>query len=567
MKAASAAFFMSAALFHLFGFLCFALSWLAYDHYRPWVNFHSEALALLGIGLLGASRCIAQPSRFAITPVSAFGVLLIVPVLWLQYATGISFFVGDALLLSLYVCGLASAIWLGREYAVADSTNENGLFGIFCVLWLVALCSTLIGLLQWLDLQGFLTVHAVQTDIGDRAMGNLGQPNQLATLILIGIVTLTWTFERNRIGFAGIIAGVGFLTLGLVLTQSRAGMLGALTVSVFLIWKTLKFPGRLHPRHIASWIVIYGLGLALLPHANEWLLIGDSRSMNVTVDNARATMWRQMMSGIAQSPWFGYGWNQTPAAHAAGSIAVPGSLTYSYAHNVILDVLAWNGVPLGLLITGACVWWFVSRGRRVAQTGAIYAMTALIPVVIHSMVEFPFAYSYFLLTAGLMAGIVEASHVGAQTFKVNVRWVGAMLAIWGVVGSYMVYEYLQIEEDFRVVRFENLRIGQTPLEYAPPDIWMLSQMGAMLKASRQKATPGMTPEDLENLRKASLRFPYGALALRNALALGLNGDPAGATRQMAVIRGMYGAVYYNAAVWVLREQQSKYPILSQVITP
>ena len=89
-----------------------------------------------------------------------------------------------------------------------------------------------------------------------------------------------------------------------------------------------------------------------------------------------------------------------------------------------------------------------------------------------------------------------------------------------------------------------------------------------VRAGRQQARPGMTDDELENLRKASLRFPYGSLGLRNALALGLNGNPAGATHQMAVIRGMYGEYYYQAAVSVLRDlEKEKYPVLSLVETP
>lgn len=558
---------MFASIFHSFGILCFALAWLAFDHYRPWVNFHSEALAILGIGFLIASRCLRQTFKLATVPVLVTCIFMAVPLVWLQYFAGIALFAGDALVISLYMCSLTAAVWLGHQYAVAEGTAEGGLIPIFYVLWFVALCSAAIGLLQWLALQGFLTVHVVQTDIGDRAMGNLGQPNQLASLILIGIAALGWTFEQRRLGFAGLFSGVSFLTLGLVLTQSRAGMLSALAIGVFLVWKSRNSTGRLQPKHVAIWLASYGIGVLMLPIVSEFLMLGDSRSMNVTVDNARTVIWKQMISGIAQAPWMGYGWNQTATAHAAGSIDVPGSMTYSYAHNVVLDLLAWNGVPLGLLITGACVWWLVSRARRVVKSSAVFAMAALIPIVVHSLVEFPFAYSYFLLTAGLMIGIVEAAHISAKTVKINVRWIGVTLALWTVVGSYMVYEYLLIEEDFRIVRFENLRIGQTPAEYEVPDIWMFSHMSSMLRASRQKAVPHMAADDLENLRKASLRFPYGALALRNALALGLNADPVGAARQMAMIRGMYGVGYYNAAVSVLREHQVTYPELSQVITP
>lgn len=558
---------MFTSYLHAVGVVGLGLAWLSYDHYRPWVNFHAEALALLGIGLLAASRCFSSHPSAANAPRIVLWVMAAALLPWFQYFLGISLFAGDALIASLYLCGLGAAIWLGYGYVTISQEKEAGLTAVFYVLWMVALVSAAIGLLQWLTLQEPLGMYLVQTDAGDRAMGNLGQPNQLATLLLMGMAALTWTFERKRIGSVGLIAGITFMTMVLVLAQSRAGMLSALIVAIFLVWRSRTTAGGTAARYVFAWLVAYGVAVQMLPYVSDWLLMGSSRNMNLGADSARVTIWKQMLSGIGQSPWVGYGWNQTPTAHSAGSVAVPGSLTYTNAHNIVLDILAWNGVPLGLLLTGACAYWFVSRMRGTTGVNAIYAMACLLPVAVHSMVEYPFAYSYFLLTAGLMVGIVEASHQGIKTIKVRLRWIGSALAIWWLLGSYMVYEYLLIEEDFRVVRFENLRIGKTPAEYELPNIWMLSHMGAMLKGARQQAEPGMSAEDLENLRKASLRFPYGSLSLRYAQSLGLNGDPSGATRQMAIIRGMYGEYYYQAAVNVLRTQQEKYPVLSEVITP
>lgn len=487
---------------------------------------------------------------------------------WAQYFLGIGLFAGDALLASLYLCALGIAIWLGFSYANPAMSPQPALDSVFFALWIAALTSAAIGLLQWLNLQDVLQMYAVQTDSGDRAMGNLGQPNQLATLLLMGMAALAWTFERNRIGNLGLGVGTAFLTLVLVFTQSRAGMLSVLVVAIFLIWKNNGTSAKLPPWAVIVWLLAYGAAILLLPSLFELLLMEGNRSMNPGVDAARITIWKQMLSGISQSPWLGYGWNETPTAHAAGSLAVPGSLTYTNAHNIVLDLLAWNGVPLGLLLTGACAYWFVSRMVRSTQSNAIYAMACLLPIAVHSMVEYPFAYSYFLLAAGVMVGIVEASQLGEKITRLRLRWIMATLSIWFVFGSYMSYEYFLIEEDFRIVRFENLKIGQTQLNYEIPDVWVISHMGAMLKAARQQAKPGMTSDELENLRKASLRFPYGSLGLRNALALGLNGDPVGATRQMAVIRGMYGENYYQAAVSVLRDlEKEKYPELHLVETP
>ena len=559
---------MAIELIRLLGILSFTFAWLAYDHYPPWVNFHSESLAFLGVGLLAVSRCIKGKAAPYGAPRLLWVVLIVSLVPWAQYLSGVSLFAGDALVTCLYLYALAVAIWVGYDYALESDNADDVLTGIFFMLWFAALVSAAIGLVQWLHLQEALGMYLVQTNVADRAMGNLGQPNQLATLMLIGIASLAWSFEKKSIGTVGLLAGVSFLTLVLVLSQSRAAMLSALAISGFMLWKSLSCETRLRPSYIFAWIVSYGLGLIALPYLQDFLLLGAGRSMNVAVDVARLTIWKQVLVGISHAPWFGYGWNQTPTAHSFGSIVVPGSLPYTNAHNIVLDLVAWNGIPIGLLLTGLCVWWFVSRISRISHVNAVYAMAALLPVLVHSLVEYPFAYSYFLLMSGLLIGIVEASHAGKKTITMKVRWIAASLAIWFVFGICIVYEYLKIEKDFVVVRFENLRVGQTPTEYTAPDVVLLSHLGAMLDAYRQKATPNMTPGSLESLRKASLRFSRGSLNLRYAVALGLNGFPAEATRQFAIIQGMYGPRYYQAAVSSMRELQAeKYPELSQVVTP
>jgi len=551
---------------HALGIFAFALAWLAYDHYRPWVNFHSEALALLGIGLLLMSRCLHPRNAMALAPRLVWWVMAVALLPWLQYLLDISLFAGDALVVSLFLCALGASIWLGYGY-VAAPDGEAGPAPVFYVFWFVALVSAAIGLLQWLNLQESLSIYVVQTDLGDRAMGNLGQPNQLATLLLIGMAALAWTFEQRRIGGLGLAVGAGFMSIVLVLSQSRAGMLSAVAMAVFLVWKSSSTPGRLTPKYVVLWLLAYGAGVFMLPHASELLLMAEARSMRVGADSARIEVWTQMISAIGQSPWLGYGWNQTFTAQIAGSAAMPGAVPFTYAHNIVLDLLVWNGIPVGLALVTAGGYWFVSRIRRLTRPSAVYAMACLLPIGVHSMVEYPFAYAYFLVTTGLMVGIVEASHPGVVAIKLRLRWVGSALTIWLVLGSYMIYEYLLIEEDFRVVRFENLRIGQTPSEYKAPQIWMLSHMGAMLQAARQPVVPGMKKDDLENLRKASLRFPYQNLGTRYAFALGLNGDPSGATQQMTVIRNLHGDGYYLNAVNLLRAlQQEKYPELSNVVT-
>jgi hypothetical protein len=136
------------------------------------------------------------------------------------------------------------------------------------------------------------------------------------------------------------------------------------------------------------------------------------------------------------------------------------------------------------------------------------------------------------------------------------------------MGGAVVREYFLAEEDFRIVRFENIRVGTTPSSYQVPEIRLLTHLGAMLVQARVQARPGMSQGELHDLEQVALRFPYASLAFRYAVALGLNGDPAGATHQMAIVRGMYGKKYYQQATSELRAlEREKYPQLHAVQTP
>ena len=554
---------------YVLGLLFFTISWLSYDHYRPWVNFHAEALAIAGLSSLVLCLLFRAGITLKVPTVSKW-IALVALVPWLQYFSGISIFAGDALVNGMYLLALACAVWAGFQIAQhSAATEESRVTGLMHSFWIAAMVSAAIGLAQWFNVQEPIGMYVVQGDIGERAMGNLGQPNQLATLLLMGMVAFAWVFERGLIGRFAFGLGIGFMTLVLVMAYSRAGMIGVFSIAAFLIWKKGRFQSRLGWPHFVAWVLLCIAGTIALPMVSEALMLSNNQSFSrPEAVGQRVMMWKQVGYAIWQAPWFGYGWNQTPTAHAAGAVAYPFSVTYTNAHSFVMDMLAWNGLPLGLLLLSVIAWWFLSRLWTCASRDSVFAMAALLPFAMHSMVEYPFAYAYFLVAAGLFIGMVEANHIGVKTVSINLRWAWPLAFLWAVTGSYLVYEYFLIEEDFRVVRFENLKLGHTPSEYAAPDIRMLSQMGTMLKAARLRASPGMSAAEMETLRTVSSRFAYGAVRFRYAQALALNGDPHGAIDQLAIIHGMYGSQYYAACVAELQLlANTKYPQLAAILKP
>ncbi len=554
------------------GLFFFTLAWLLPNHYPPWVNFHSEFLAFLGTGLLLVVLLLHKAQVVRIPKMA--GVLIVLAGLpWLQFASGLVFFAGDALISSYYIVGLAVAIVLGYSYSTSVHPTGNslptaGLLPMAKMLLAAALLSALLGFLQWLSLTDALTTLAMQIEPGERVMANLGQPNQLASLLLMGLVALAFIFERQETGRCGLFLGAAFMTWVLVLTESRTAFLSAVAIVLFLLFKKRSRSVRLPVSFVVVWLIGFGLATLAMPIISELLLLSDGRNIALTNQNGRALIWQQTIDAIADAPWLGYGWNQTPVAQVAGALRYPGTMSFSNAHNVVLDLLVWVGLPLGIVLSAWCARWFLTRIKRAKTSEAVYAMAMLLPVAVHSMLEFPFAYAYFLLTAGVLAGMVEASMATARPWGIPTRAGWTMLAVLAAIGGCVSSEYLLVEEDYRIARFENLKIGQTPGEYKVPDIRLSTQLGALLMVLRQPAEPGMSPLQMEKLRRVSLRFGFRPLVFRYAVALGLNGDPGGAGHQMQVIRSVYGERYYQAAkAEMQRLTAEKYPQLSAVQLP
>lgn len=559
------------SLLYAFGVVLFGVAWFVTDHFRPWLNFHGEALALWGLALLAWAH-LAQPEPWARqAPRWAPGLLLLALLPWLQWLLGVGVYAGDAWIGSLFLCALAVAVGLGYSWGQAPPAMDKLRTSFFGVLVLVSLLTATITVLQWLALDGFLTIWAVQIEPGMRSSGNLGQPNQTATLLLMGLAALAWVYERGLIGGVGFAVGAAWLAVGVGTTQSRAGVLSAVVAGGFLLahshWRGL----RLRPVYIVGWLAFLALWMGVLqPGLSSLLLMSGPRNFEMGVDGARMTIWKQMLAGIWHAPWWGYGFNATPTANAWGGLVVPGgAYTYTHGHSIVLDIVAWVGIPLGLLLTAVAMYWFVTRMLRVRQPVGIYAMACVLPVLVHSMVEFPYAYGYFWVASGLCIGLVEADNRATEGWHWPRRIGLIFVAFWTAVGAMMTWEYVQIEEDFRYVRFESLNLGQTPPEHSLPEVRVLTQLGGMLVAGRQKPTADMPQAALDNLGDASLRFAYPVLRTRYAHAMWLRGDAEAATVQLGLIRGMYGETVYQGALELMRADQvnGQPPLPSEPLLP
>jgi hypothetical protein len=475
---------------------------------------------------------------------------------WLQWALGIAAYAGDAWMGSLFICALVVALSLGYSWGLAPAQLDKLQKAFFLLLVLVGLLTATIAVLQWLSLEFISPLWFVVLEPGSRSAGNLDQPNQTATLILMGLAALAWAYERGLTGGVGLAVGAAWMAVAVGTTQSRAAVLSAVVVSGFLLAHSHLHRLRLRPLHIVGWLAFLGLWMVVLqPGLSDLLLMSGPRSFEVGVDGARVTIWSQMLWGIWHAPWVGYGVSATPTANAWGALQVQGGFIITHAHSIVLDLLAWFGIPLGLLLTAVAAYWFVTRMLRVRHALGIYAMACVLPVLVHSLVEYPYAYGYFWVASGLCIGLVEADchPAAATTWPRSLGLV--LLAFWTAAGALMTWEYVQIEEDFRYVRFEGLNLGSTPAEHQRPTVRLLTQLDGMLVAGRAQPSAAMPQAALDNLRDASLRFPFPILRSRYARALWLRGEVDAASQQLGMMRGMFGEEIYQGTLELMRADQ------------
>ena len=184
------------------------------------------------------------------------------------------------------------------------------------------------------------------------------------------------------------------------------------------------------------------------------------------------------------------------------------------------------------------------------------------------MLEFPFAYAYFLVPAMFLLGTLEGEMSAQPMADVGIRFCAVFVTLFAVVCCWTGYEYFRAEEDFRMARFENLRIGKTPSDYERPKLVLLTQLGALRDSIRIRPEPGMTPEDIEIVRRVALHYPSGAPLSRYALVLALNGNPEEAIRQAQVLRVLLGeGAYMRLKLRFAEVGENTYPQLLEVKLP
>ena len=241
------------------GLVLSPMAWLAPNHYPPWTSFHGEAFAFAALGALCLAALMSGRAVPPLPVASGFALALI-GLVWAQWASGQIASQGDALLSSLYLGGLALALWLGR-FAAAAPWRNNAESVLAAVVVAAALISTYIALMQWLRLESLWGIFAAERGPGMRPFGNLGQPNHLATLVLMASPLAALLALRGHLKPWQLAVVLVSLGLGMVLSESRSGRLSAAAMGLYLLWSSHPSKGTTGSRR---GVVVGGVGAAVV---------------------------------------------------------------------------------------------------------------------------------------------------------------------------------------------------------------------------------------------------------------------------------------------------------------
>lgn len=500
-----------------------SLAWLLPNHYMPWKAFHSDAWAafvwgVAALGIIFLSRADITWPRISLLIACLVGVPL------LQFIFGIIPFAGQAWVSASYLLALLIAILCG--FRLEDARTGLLPDALFAAIGIASVLSVGLQLYQWLHLDGLGILS--MGFVGGRPYANLGQPNQLGTLLLLGILASAWGYEKKKIGATGAILMAIFVLFGIVLTQSRTAWIGIIIIlGAIWVWR-----GQWSSKRLPRIALVLGIYFFLANLAVPWMVetfnipVLEKRELGIKENDLRLLAWRLFIDAVLQNPWFGYG--LTGLGHAQLSVALEHpalSSTFHHSHNLFMDLVLWLGIPLGALVVIFVLRWIFRKLRKVSAAEDKLLLIFVMILGNHAMLELPLHYVYFLLPLGFVIGVLEKRLPDSQLFFTTPRW--TLFTFWiaaAFLFLFLVQDYLRVEENYYALRFERARIGTLPPQ-DPPEVVLLTQLREELRLARYKPVSDVDDAEIEWLRKAAYISPGTSEIYRLATTLALNERP------------------------------------------
>ena len=432
-----------------------SLPFLQLLHSMPIPSFYSEWLAVvLGLlaSLLGLPILLSERKQVLRIPFIVSLPLALLTVIVLQVLLGKFAYVSSAAMVAailLWVC----CVMLACSVVVQRWSAPALLQHLAKWLMLGALLSAIVGILQSWGVAPYLPGLVIETQPGSGVYGNLAQQNHFATYLACGLAASLYLFRQGQLRWHSMSIIGTVLLLGLFLSGSRSVILYLLVCGVWF------GKGRFHRLRLSvkHWRRFAWLALIVFLLMLVFMLNSESGRSQIQrygywseTIGARIFLWKHALLMWLQAPLVGVGWDSF-AYQLVEQIGQAGQVNRwgvdQYAHNLILQLAAVAGLvgvlalllPLALLLRR--LW------RAGVQEHQLFALVVLIILGIHSLLEQPLYYSYFLGLTACMLACIECGH-----WEVRPEWkarIASAVLVGGVVVSVQtLFDYRALEGHF-----------------------------------------------------------------------------------------------------------------------
>jgi len=542
--------------------LMWVFPFLHYRHQYPLTTFYQEwwsaLLGVLALTLLTAHDFWQEPKipRIAQLPAGLIAVLL------LQWSLGKVAYFDQALLYTLYLLFAALLMLLGAR--LRDCFGMAKLALVLAIFLLIgAELSALLGVLQHFRWHTPLDPVVVMK-VSSSVFGNLAQPNHFANYIALGLVSLGLLYQQQRLRAGYVVVLAVPLLFVMTLSGSRSSWLYLLMMAGLAWWWARRDAAQL-PLLRYSLLLIAGFGL-MHPVVQLPFMAGAGSSIDTmqrlfgddATGGIRLYLWREAGLMFMQSPWLGTGFGQfawhhlqlLPVLQQDNIVGL-----YNNAHNLILQLAAEAG-SAGLLVLFASLgaWLYGLHQRRAIPDQVVgndqhhaaldaahwWGYAALGVLAIHSLLEYPLWYTYFVAIAAVLLGALDKTHYRLELRNVGRLSVVAILLLGLLTLLQLRTGYHQLEQVLAIraasaadrSAFERTRDGLVAVHGGS----LLSPYAELFMSSLVEVKDEHLKEKLE-LNTRVIRFvPMGSVVYRQSMLLAQSGQPeqAKATLEQAI---------------------------------
>ena len=415
----------------------------------PAATLYNQLLALAGWGavlLLWARATPGWRAGLKSPAGAALALLLVAPmtsVVWraLPLSLGLSAtaVIGAGLAVLLLAQGLSREARLQAAEALCWGLLAAGLFS-------VAISVVQVFAPDWAD----GNVIARSGVVGS-AVGNLRQPNHLASLMMWASIAAVFVTEKRgwRVALVPLLCAFAFTV---VLSASRTGYLG---VAMLAAWGLID-------RRLSRGARLALLMTPLMLGASWWLMSmwsaesghafrAASRLAEGAGSPSRLAILRDAWALTLAHPWLGVGWGEFNVAWSLTPFPTRPIAFFDHTHNLPSQLAVELGLPWAGAVLVLLGWalWKAWRGAVRADHDAPLRRAALmlvLTIALHSLLEYPLWYAYFLLPACFALGLAlpaddaaAPAGVGPWPLLGGLLIAGSAFALWDYHRIVVIY--------------------------------------------------------------------------------------------------------------------------------